>query len=224
MPEQSERILRESILSAEDSRAKTLAESGRGLESMEREAGYGQSLSGSFASYDPVLFCWRTSQVCLTGELAEFSGTWPKSGLMRNGRCFQRGPLVDLTTESEFSLWPTPGANDYKGSFKWGQRRWQLDEAVENMPPWVECLCCGEFLCTIHLEHAHECECAPIEEWSKDPYMDRAGGRLAPQFSEWLMGFPAGWTDLNHSETPLPHRLPNGSAGASLRQELPHEN
>jgi hypothetical protein len=28
------------------------------------------------------------------------------------------------------------------------------------------------------------------------------GGHLNPQWVEWLMGFPIGWTDLKHSETP----------------------
>ena len=27
-------------------------------------------------------------------------------------------------------------------------------------------------------------------------------GQLNPEWVEWLMGFPAGWTDLNASETP----------------------
>jgi len=27
-------------------------------------------------------------------------------------------------------------------------------------------------------------------------------GHLNPEWVEWLMGFPAGWTDLDHSETP----------------------
>jgi len=29
-----------------------------------------------------------------------------------------------------------------------------------------------------------------------------AGGQLNPEFVEWLMGFPIGWTDLDASETP----------------------
>jgi len=29
-----------------------------------------------------------------------------------------------------------------------------------------------------------------------------AGGRLNPEWVEWLMGFPEGWTDLEDSETP----------------------
>ena len=28
------------------------------------------------------------------------------------------------------------------------------------------------------------------------------GGRLNPTWVEWLMGFPAGWTDLEDSATP----------------------
>ena len=29
----------------------------------------------------------------------------------------------------------------------------------------------------------------------------KAGGSLNPEWVEWLMGFPKGWTDLDHSET-----------------------
>jgi hypothetical protein len=29
-----------------------------------------------------------------------------------------------------------------------------------------------------------------------------AGGKLNPQWVEWLLGFPIGWTDLEHWETP----------------------
>ena len=29
-----------------------------------------------------------------------------------------------------------------------------------------------------------------------------AGGQLNPEWVEWLMGFPLGWTDLELSETP----------------------
>ena len=30
----------------------------------------------------------------------------------------------------------------------------------------------------------------------------KVGGRLSPQFVEWLMGYPSGWTDSSNSETP----------------------
>jgi hypothetical protein len=56
----------------------------------------------------------------------------------------------------------------------------QLDEAIEALPTWIPCPCCENYLCTVHMTHAHECQCPSIEEWSTDPYSDRAGGRLAP--------------------------------------------
>jgi hypothetical protein len=40
------------------------------------------------------------------------------------------------------------------------------------------------------------------------------GGRLNPQWVEWLMGFPQGWTDLEDLETPSSHKSPNTSEGS----------
>ena len=36
---------------------------------------------------------------------------------------------------------------------------------------------------------------------------DLTGGTLNPQWVEWLMGFPSGWTELSPSEMPLSRRL-----------------
>ncbi len=33
-------------------------------------------------------------------------------------------------------------------------------------------------------------------------YLETGSGALNPTWVEWLMGFPIGWTDLKHSETP----------------------
>lgn len=54
------------------------------------------------------------------------------------------------------------------------------------------------------------------------------GRNQNPQLTEWLMGFPIGWTDLQPSETPSFRKSPNTSAGASSpqkehRDELGHE-
>jgi len=40
-------------------------------------------------------------------------------------------------------------------------------------------------------------------------------GRLNPEWVEWLMGFPIGWTDSPASATPSSRRSPSGSDGAS---------
>jgi len=42
---------------------------------------------------------------------------------------------------------------------------------------------------------------------------NQVGGSLNPEFVEWLMGFPVGWTDLRRSVMPLFPKSSNGSVG-----------
>lgn len=80
--------------------------------------------------------------------------------------------------------WPTPGANDYKGSAKIGQRRRQLDEAAEQKWPTPNAV-----------------------QGNNSGRLDELGGRgnpyrgtemgkakLNPNFVDWMMGWPVGWT------------------------------
>jgi hypothetical protein len=98
-------------------------------------------------------------------------------------------------------LYPTPVASDWKGPQGSRQRADLLSARVEMTPAWIPCDCCENFLCTIHGMHAHDCPCPPIEEWSTDPYRPARRGLLNPTWVEWLMGFPAGWTDCGPSAT-----------------------
>jgi DNA (cytosine-5)-methyltransferase 1 len=41
------------------------------------------------------------------------------------------------------------------------------------------------------------------------------GGPLNPTWTEWLQGFPLGWTDCEDLETPLFPRSQSGSEGGS---------
>ncbi len=52
-------------------------------------AASGARCTESFASYDPATCSWRTSQLCLDGEWAEYSETWPRSRMTRSGRSFR---------------------------------------------------------------------------------------------------------------------------------------
>lgn len=46
--------------------------------------------------------------------------------------------------------------------------------------PWIPCQDqCGEFWCTLHQQHACDCECPPIEEWTTNPYQTPSGGDVA---------------------------------------------
>jgi len=73
--------------------------------------------------------------------------------------------------------WPSPGANDAKGSAQKGQRRGQLDEAAEQKFP----------------------SSRPVQETTKlgnesSPSPRTSRRRLNPAFTCWLMNFPWWWT------------------------------
>ena len=77
---------------------------------------FGQSSPASLANYDPDTSSWRTSQLSLLGGFGEFSETWPRSGMTRNGTAYQLPPLAPLTRGTASGLLPTPAASEYGSS------------------------------------------------------------------------------------------------------------
>ena len=94
--------------SPEVSPAKTYPLLGEAMASKEREADYGPRWRASLASYDPETCSWKTSQRCFIEGWAEFSETWPRSGMTVNGIAYRLPPLVRLTDATGFGLLPTP--------------------------------------------------------------------------------------------------------------------
>jgi hypothetical protein len=94
--------------SSGDSPAKTSATPESAPESTGSEAACGPNTPGSFAWYDRDSQLWRTWQHSLLGGLIEFSETWPRAGMTRNGTAFRLWPLVPRTSGIESFLWPTP--------------------------------------------------------------------------------------------------------------------
>lgn len=105
-------------------RAKTsaLPETARGL--TENAVGCGTTWPASLAKFDPDTSSWKTAQRSLLGGLEEFSQTWPRWGLMRNGECWERQTLVHRTSESASGLWQTPVADNAvnRAAGKWNSR------------------------------------------------------------------------------------------------------
>ncbi len=89
-----------------------------------------------------------------------------------------------LTPAATNQQWPTPGANDHKGSAKPGQRRGQLDETAEQ----------GSV-------NGHPLPAT----WLDGPESSQSGPtsrrRLNPRFVEWLMGWPEGTVYLAQSSS-----------------------
>lgn len=108
------RIWNQWTLSREVSPVRTSAIQAMDWASRDLAAGYGPSIFASLAFYDPDSCSWKTSQLCLNGDLQEFWEIWPRSGMILNGKCFQLRPLVPRTAESEYGSLPTPMARDQK--------------------------------------------------------------------------------------------------------------
>ena len=84
----------------------------------------GTTWPASLAKLDRATSSWKTAQLSLLGGLEEFSETWPRWGLMRNGECWERQTLVHRTSESASGLWQTPVADDAanRAAGKWNSR------------------------------------------------------------------------------------------------------
>lgn len=78
--------------------AKTLAPPARAPASVANVPAYGRSLLGSLATFDPDTCGWRTAQPCLLGGSTSSLPTWPRSGSMRSGACWEQMPLASLTS------------------------------------------------------------------------------------------------------------------------------
>ena len=132
------------------------------------------------------------------------SETWPRSGSMRNGIVYPLPPSAPLTSATVSSSspvsanhkaeFPTPtastgekgGRGDLTAQLKTGQssrrRDWPTPVARDHKGPGYS----GQLPTTLT-------------------------GLPNPEWVEWLMGFPPGWTDCDHWETPLFPRWPNTS-------------
>lgn len=72
----------------------------------------GESVQDCFATFTPDGRCLKTyrgySQVNLDGSFDEFSGRWPRHGMMLSGQLMELPILGRRTKGIGFSLWPTP--------------------------------------------------------------------------------------------------------------------
>ena len=173
--------------SSADFRVRTYPSQARAQDSKVNARVFGPSTHDSLASYDPDTSSWRTSQLCLDGELDEFLATWPRSGMTRSGIAFQRQPLVPLTGGTGSGLLPTPTTQDASndgGPSQFKRNSLPLNALVKQWP-------------TPRTSDTN----GPGRHGTGGPDLRTAvaeatpvKGQLNPQFVEWLMGFPKDWT------------------------------
>lgn len=206
---------------AEASRASLSASPGRA--SRRRIAGgSGQPSRTSFATYDPATRSWRTFQDCLDGDSVTYSETWPPSGMTRNGTAFRRSSSVPPIYATESGLWPTPrpcsgerssGAN----RTEFYRKFWPTPNATDykgpsTRSPGKERPSSNDDLPT-RVSRMLPTPTANCWDGLQSHGVNVVTGQLNPTWVEWLMGYPAGWTDCEDSATPSSPRSPSTSDG-----------
>ena len=150
----------------------------------------GQKRSIPFAEYDPDSFIWRTFQLCLlTHTPTQFSATWPRAGTIVDGVAYLRPkwehPILDIGG----GALPTPAAQVYGTN--------QSPTPGAAVRPSLETMARKGLWPTPTVQDAHNNAGASQYERKAVPLNAQVGGPLNPNWVEWLMGWPIGWTDLD---------------------------
>jgi hypothetical protein len=163
----------------EDFRAKTSAQQEKVMDLTESDQGCGDRWRGWLAKFDPDSCSWRTAQCSLLEEEPELLQTLPRWGMTVNGLLWDAPNLEQSIKETEFGLWGTPTTSqDFK--------------RVRKLAPSEASGKHGTILVgSIGKEYPH-----------------LIGRYLKPLVTEYLMGWPLGWTDLKPLATDKSHCAP----------------
>lgn len=175
-----------------DFHAKTLAQLEVARELVVLDQVYGQKWHELSVKYDLDTCLWKTHQCLFPEDLSESSVTLPKWGMTRTGHVFQHLTLERPISVTEFGSLPTPVASDWKRNRSPADlaRKSPTLGAIVQMYPTPKAL-----------------DGNKRGKVKADPRNGLAGavasghgGVLNPNWVEWLMGWPIGWTDLKPLE------------------------
>lgn len=189
----------ESILSQEDSPARTFHLPEHDREFLDHAADYGQSSLVSLARYDHATHSLRTPQRLLFEDSTSSCVILPRWGMMCDGVVSGLMTSVHRTSGKDSGYWPTPRARE-PGRTSQGYGR-GLMELIEGKAQIAQT--------TSRVTHStlHLWETPTSRDWKSGkasqytmgrnsrPLSEQVGGALNPMWVEWLMGWPIGWTD-----------------------------
>lgn len=154
---------------------------------------------------------WITPQRDLFSPLqwAEFSETFPRSGMTRSGRLSALPTLGRRTSENESGLWPTPRCADgmhhklrIGSEALWESgHRGRLEDAVALTERWPTPQASDVRDRGNLLSGAIQRRREKGKQIMLSQSVSETSGSLNPTWVEWLMGYPLGWTDCAPSET-----------------------
>ncbi len=203
------------ILSAEDFRAKMLAQQVKELVSLIVKGTlpapvFGESIPGLFASLSQdgswQKTCAGYSQSLLPGFGGEdselYSETWPKWGIVLDGHAMELPMLERRMNESECLLWHTSDCSDRR-SLKSKQQGvnnqvkayWRTPQSHNGAQGpkskmfYEECLKTGQSAITLVDQVKNQL--------ANKVKLNKTEGQLNADWVELLMGLPIGWTDID---------------------------
>ena len=170
---------------------------------MERGLVFGLNIGELLTIYDHDSQLWKMSGCLFTGDYAKYSEAFPRSGIMLSGRIYEQATWAQRTKGKESGLWPTPQASDGEGGIGHSPKAggMNLRTKVATWPtPEANC---GKRGSQPKIK-AGPSVLMPTYTINQ-AVRDRTGkaGKLNPVWVEWLMGYPAKWTDLKDSEMRL---------------------
>lgn len=170
-----------SVAGSRNGPARTSVQQEREPESKEAEADCGHIWQELLVKYDPDTHSWKTHHCLWEEDLLWSSVTLPKWGMMQGGVCLELMTWARHTSESDAGSeesWPTPCARDWKGANAVdGLTRNDGKSRMDQLPNAV----------------AHG-GTSTRQTFQTTKEKQKAGGQLNPDWVEWLMGWPIGWT------------------------------
>ena len=164
---------------------------------------------------------WITPQRDMFSSLqwAEFSETFPKSGMTRNGRLYRLPTLERRISENESGLWPTPTAQNAKHLSLSPSERDRVSRGIAGLHAMVHVWpmpaardyrsesCSLEFQekrnaqtrgkpLSWEVHQFHTPRTTPRTAMEYDGVTPLGNGGLNPTFVEFLMGYPRDWTEV----------------------------
>jgi hypothetical protein len=183
----------------------------------EKEVECGEKWQGLLARFDQNSHLWRTVQCSLIEDLNESLQTLPQWGMTVGGELYLLPKLVQTTDENEFGLWLTPTATNISGRSQEAMEhriKWRESSGRKTVPPGnlaEQIMLSGEIPC-VDMKKPTMWG-TPKAQDSRHALRDRGkgnlgeqvsglhnGGKLNPLWTEWLMGWWIGWTDLKPLE------------------------
>lgn len=193
------------------SSAKATGSKGVGLD-------FGERWQESSVKLDLNTFSWKTAHCSEPEDCSVCSKTLPKWGMLVNGVVYRRVIQVPLTKEKESGLWPSSKSRDWKdtGASQGKRKSPDLGTMVHshelNFPspvvsdwwagtrthkfanPTTVAQYVNKFPAPSEEErNRNSLVCPPASQEAKRQY----GKKLNPDWVEWVMNFPIGWTDLS---------------------------